>query len=273
MRDMKIGMTMKRDLIFRLVMMSLILCSVFAGRAAVNDADSVRVLWIGNSYTFFNDLPAMVKNIAETNGVKMTCTEVLKGGERLKGHLENPRLIELLKKGGWDYVVVQENSSLPAYDTDFVRREVYPYAQTIDSLAHAGTPDVKVVYYMTWGHKYGNIRARENYPLCDTFEGMQERLKTSYLEMTYQNDAVCAPAGMAWAAVRKERPDIILYNQDTFHPAVAGTYLNAVTIYTTMYPRHFQTDFNAGLPPAEAEFLQQVGQNIVLDNLRLLNIR
>ena len=101
---------------------------------------------------------------------------------------------------------------------------------------------------------------------------MQERLKTSYLEMTYQNDAICAPVGMAWAEVRKERPDIILYNQDAFHPAVAGTYLNAVTIYTTMYPRHFQTDFNAGLSPSEAEFLQQVGQNTVLNNLRLLNI-
>ena len=264
---------MKRDYIIRFFAAVLMLMTAFAGHTAVNDTDSVRVLWIGNSYTFFNDLPAMVQNIAKTNGVKMAYTEVLKGGERLKGHLENPRLIELLTKGGWDYVVVQENSSLPAYDTDFVRREVYPFAHIIDSLAHAGTPNVKVVFYMTWGHKYGNIRPHKDYPLCDTFEGMQERLKTSYLEMTYQNDAICAPVGMAWAEVRKERPDIILYNQDTFHPAVAGTYLNAVTIYVTMYPRHFQTDFNAGLAPAEAEFLQQVGQNTVLNNIRLLNIQ
>lgn len=263
---------MKRDNIIQFFITVLMLLTAFSGKAAVNDNDSVHVLWIGNSYTYFNDLPSMVQNIAKTKGVKMAYTEVLKGGERLKGHLENPRLLELLKKGGWDYVIVQENSSLPSYDTDFVGREVYPYAHSIDSLAHAGTPDVKVIFYMTWGHKYGNIRPRKNYPLCDTFEGMQERLKTSYLEMTYQNDAICAPVGMAWAAVRKERPDIILYNQDAFHPALAGTYLNAVTIYTTMYPRHFQTDFNAGLPPAEAEFLQQIGQNTVLNNLRLLNI-
>nr|MBD5377864.1 hypothetical protein [Bacteroides sp.] len=46
-----------------------------------------------------------------------------------------------------------------------------------------------------------------------------------------------------------------------------------MTIFATMYPRHFQTDFTAGLAPAEAEFLQQAGQNTVLDNLRLLNIR
>ncbi|MDE6081808.1 MAG: SGNH/GDSL hydrolase family protein, partial [Muribaculaceae bacterium] len=65
----------------------------------------------------------------------------------------------------------------------------------------------------------------------------------------------------------------ILYNADTFHPALAGTYLNAVTIFTTMFPRHFQTDYTAGLSPADAEYLQQVGQNVVLDNLRLLNIK
>lgn len=264
---------MKKSNALRLIASVMMLCAVFAGQAAANEKDSVRVLWIGNSYTFFNDLPAMVKDIAQTQGIPMAYTEVLKGGERLKGHLENPRLVELLKKGGWDYVVVQENSSLPAYDTDFVSRETYPYAHAIDSLAHLGTPNVKVLFYMTWGHKYGNIRPREGYPLCDTFKGMQERLKTSYLEMTYQNDAICAPVGMAWAEVRKQRPDIILYNQDTFHPAVAGTYLNAVTIFATMFPRHFQTDFNAGLTPADAEYLQQAGQDMVMDNLRLLNIK
>lgn len=251
---------------------ALMLLLAFAIHAA-NPSDSIRVLWIGNSYTYFNDLPSMVRSIAETQGKPMSYTEVLKGGERLKGHLDNPRLTKLLKKGGWDFVVIQENSSLPAYDTDFVRRETYPYAHTIDSLAHAGSPDVKVVLYMTWGHKHGNIRPREGYPLCDSFEGMQERLKTSYLEMAYMNDARCAPAGMAWSEVRRERPDIILYCQDLFHPAVAGTYLNAVTIYTTMFPRHFQTDFTAGLPAGDAEFLQQTGQDTVLDNLRLLNIK
>lgn len=264
--------TMKTSYFFRILASLLLLSATFAVQGATNATDSVRVLWIGNSYTYFNDLPAMVKEIANTQGIPIANTEVLKGGERLKGHLANPRLTELLKKGGWDFVIVQENSSLPAYDTEFVRRETYPYAHAIDSLAHLGSPDVKVVFYMTWGHKHGNIRPREGYPLCDTYQGMQERLKTSYLEMTYQNNAICAPVGMAWAETRQQRPDIILYCQDLFHPAPAGTYLNAVTIFATMYPRHFQTDYTAGLTPADAEYLQQIGQDTVLDNMRLLNI-
>lgn len=232
----------------------------------------MKVLWIGNSYTMYNDLPSMVKEIAATQDINIANTTVLKGGERLKGHLENPILLEQLRKGGWDFVVIQEQSSLPSYDTQSVMRETYPYAHTIDSIAKAHSPAVKTVFYMTWGHKNGNIRPREDYPLCNTYEGMQERLKTSYLEMTYANDAICAPAGMAWATVRKERPDIDLYVADTFHPSLAGSYLNAVTIFTTMYPRQFITGYFGGLDPDIALYLQRVAQATVLDNLRLLNI-
>ena len=60
---------------------------------------------------------------------------------------------------------------------------------------------------MTWAHKDGCLSPIADYPLIDTYTGMQERLKTSYLEMAYQNNAWCAPVGMVWQQVRRERPD------------------------------------------------------------------
>ena len=51
-----------------------------AGQA--KDADSLRVLWVGNSYTYYNDMPAIVQQIAATQKVKVSCTRFLKGGER-----------------------------------------------------------------------------------------------------------------------------------------------------------------------------------------------
>jgi len=247
----------------------LMMSAVTAGAA---EGDSLRVLWIGNSYTFFNDLPAMVRDIAATQGMKMSMTTVLKGGERLSGHLRNPRLHELLKRGGWDYVVVQEFSSGPADDTRTVARTVYPYARTIDSMAVKHSPKAKVIFYMTWGHKYGNVY-KSDYVLDDTYETMQERLKTSYLEMAHDNDAWCAPVGMAWQTVRREHPEYQLYNQDCFHPSPAGSYLAANVIFTTIRQRPYQTDVTGGLPAAQAETLQQTAQRTVLDNMKLLNIR
>lgn len=56
--------------------------------AQARDTDSLRVLWVGNSYTYYNDMPSTVRQIAATQKVKLSCTRFLKGGERLSGHLK-----------------------------------------------------------------------------------------------------------------------------------------------------------------------------------------
>lgn len=212
-------------LAFRLLLILLPL-----GGMAQTPQDSLRVLWVGNSFSYCNDLPGMVQKIASTQKVKLSCTRFLKGGERFSGHLKNKKLLQAIADGGWDYVVLQEQSTAPAMPTGQVAREVYPAARTLDSLVHAASPDARVIFYMTWGHKYGNRKPVAEYPLSNGYEGMQERLKTSYLEMAYDNGAWCAPVGMAWRAVRSERPDCILYRPDCYHPAVPGSYLAANVI-------------------------------------------
>lgn len=252
--------------------LGLLLVLIPIGMAA-QPQDSVRVLWIGNSFTYFNDLPGMVREIAASQGIGLSCTRFLKGGERFSGHLKNPELIQALKSGGWDYVILQEQSTIPAMPTTEVIRDVYPAARVLDSLAHVGSPDAKVVFYMTWGHKFGNRKPVAKYPPANDYENMQERLKTSYLEMAYDNSAWCAPAGMAWRQVRRERPDCELYRSDNYHPAVPGSYLAANVIFATLFQKPYRTEFTADLPDSTAEYLQQTAQKTVLDNFVLLNIR
>lgn len=239
----------------------------------VAPADSVRVLFIGNSFTYHNKMPQMVDSIAQSQKRALAVTTVVKGGQRLSGHLENPRLHELLKKGGWDFVIIQEQSTDPALPTPQVIEKVYPSAHKIDSLVMAGSPDAKVIFFMTWGHKYGYREPMPEYPPMNCYEGMQQRLINSYLEMAYDNDALCAPVGMAWKRVRGERPDIVLYNNDAYHPSRIGSYLAANVIYTAMFPKRYQSGYRAGLSGSLSEYLQQVAQSTVLDNLTLLNFK
>lgn len=236
-------------------------------------SDSLRLLWVGNSYTFYNDLPSTVQAIASSQDKKLSITCYLKGGERFSGHLKNQKLLDAIARGGWDYVVLQEFSSAPAMPTAEVARDVYPYARTLDSLVLAASPDAQVIFYMTWGHKYGNRIPIPEYPIINTYETMQERLITSYLEMTYANDAWCAPVGMAWRRVRHERPDYVLYNQDRFHPAPLGSYIAANVIYSTIYGTPYQTSVTAGIPAEQAEYIQRVAQETVFNNEALLNIK
>lgn len=250
-----------------------VMITTFAIHASATEQnDSIKILWIGNSFTFVNDVPSMVQEIASSQKMNMSCSRILKSGETLKGHLSNPALSEALMKGGWDYVIVQEQSSITAVSTSSVQKNVYPYAHTIDSLAVTGSPKTKVIFYMTWGHKNGNIRNVEKYPLDDDYVGMQERVKTSYIEMAHNNNAWCAPVGMAWQIVRNEKPNLRLYKQDCYHPSIAGSYLSANVIFTTIYQRRYQSDFDAGLEASVAEYLQRIAQNTVLNNKSLLNI-
>lgn len=246
--------------------------------AAAREPDSLRVLWIGNSFTYYNDMPATVREIASSQGLKLSCARFscarfLKGGERFSGHLENRALLDTLARGGWDYVVLQEQSSDPALHTREVARKVYPAARVLDSLVHAASPAARVIFYMTWGHRNGMRKTVDGYPLSDDYEGMQERLKTSYLEMAYDNDAWCAPVGMAWREVRNERRDVELYRPDNYHPSPEGSYLAANVIFATIFQKPYRTDVTAGLPAQTAEYLGRTARRTVLDNLVLLNIR
>ena len=85
-------------LAFRLLLILLPL-----GGMAQTPQDSLRVLWVGNSFSYCNDLPGMVQKIASTQKVKLSCTRFLKGGERFSGHLKNKKLLQAIADGGWDY--------------------------------------------------------------------------------------------------------------------------------------------------------------------------
>ena len=239
--------------------------------------DSINILYIGNSYTYYHDLPKMVQsiaaNIALDHRMKLSYKAFTPGGCTFKRHLQNKEEMEAIKAGSWDYVVLQEQSVAPALPTNVLQKETYFYAHVLDSLIHVYNPNARVIFYMTWGHKDGCQEPYKNYPFIDTYQGMQDRLITSYLEMSYFNNAWCAPVGMVWKKVRTERPYFTLYWPDCSHPSVLGTYLAANTIFSTIYQKHYQTTFTAGLDLEMSEYIQQVAQKMVLENLELLNIK
>lgn len=238
--------------------------------------DSLKILWIGNSYTYGNDLPGMVTKIAAEQGLKLAPTRFLKGGEHLSGHYANPLLIDALNQGGWDYVVIQEYSSGPAQSTREVISDTYHYAHLLDSLAIAGSPNARVIFYMTWGHKKTNTHNKSMrdpaYPLDENYTDFQNHLRLSYLEMTYENHAWCAPVGMAWQTVRSEHPEIELYVKDDYHPSVSGTYLAAHCFISTILQRSYKSNLRFNLPPLHANILQETAQKTVFNNKRILGL-
>lgn len=75
---------------------------------------AIRVLFIGNSYTAANDLPGMVRDLANSVGRDVEIEAVVPGGWWLRDHASSPDTLNRIAEGGFDYVVLQEQSMVPA---------------------------------------------------------------------------------------------------------------------------------------------------------------
>ena len=227
---------------------------------ARSDRDGERVLFVGNSFTFRNTMPALVHGLAEADDGSMPIFAVQYTAPRwsLRKASEDDGLENLLEDVRWDVVVLQEKSwflSLPAEER---RKETYPFARDLQrEIALAGG---HTMLFMTWGYKDGD---RWNWP-GDTFDAMQARLAEGYSELAGELSAEIAPVGLAWAEARRREPGIDLWADDGKHPSRLGSYLAACVFYATLTGRDpARSEFTGDLAPAEARFLQDVAAGVV----------
>lgn len=245
-----------------------ILAAILCFATNLKAQDTLRVLFIGNSYTYVNDLPNTFRQLGEAAGKVIIVDSNAPGGYTFNQHTTNSTSLAKIAQGNWDYVVLQEQSQMPSFPPFQVESDVYPFAQKLDSLIHAADSCTKTIFYMTWGRKYGDASNCGNYaPLC-TFEGMQMRLRSSYMEMAQDNNAMVAPVGMAWRSSWYNDSTINLWSNDLSHPALEGTYLTACTFYATVFRQNtLGLSYTAGLSPNTASFLQHMADSTVLDSL------
>jgi hypothetical protein len=174
--------------------------------------DALRVLFIGNSHTYVNDLPvAFGKLVAAKHPERsLALTDVTQGGISLADHLKDGTAAKTIARASWDYVVLQEASAIPgtapAQFEDSVRH--------FDALVRA--VHAKTVIYETWPHR-GEPSA--------FFE---------FDKVAHDVGAILVRAGDAWMRALAKDPVLALYQPDDHHAAPAGTYLAACAFYATL---------------------------------------
>jgi hypothetical protein len=183
----------------------------------IADQKSMRVLFIGNSYTYFNDLPWLTQQLAESaKETRILETEmVVAGGATLKSHWKQGQALRLLKAKHWDYVVLQEQSTLPITNP----QEMYKYASLFD--AEIKRVNSQTVFYLTW--------AKQNQPET------QQILTNSYMNIAKELKAKVAPVGIVWQKIPQKNLKLNLYSSDQSHPSPIGSYVAACVFYTTFY--------------------------------------
>jgi uncharacterized protein DUF4886 len=222
--------------------------------------DGLRVLFIGNSFTFENDLPALVHDLAagDPEGEPVFGVEYVAPAWSLRRASEDEGLSHLLDEVRWDIVVLQERSQLPSLPSDRRRVEIEPFARVLD--AKISAIGAKTVLFMTWGYERGDDENVQG----DTYTAMQERLRDGYTELGADLSASVAPVGLAWAEAVGRSPQLDLWARDGRHPTRAGSYLAACVLYGVLAARDPSgSRFTAGLEPALARELQQVASDVL----------
>ena len=237
-------------------------------------AQTYDVLFIGNSYTYYNDLPDMLSKISSSFGDSIFHDQNTPGGYSLYAHSQDQLSIDKINQQNWDYVVLQDQSQRPSLSPAYVSTAVFPYAQQLVDLIYQNYNCSEPLFYMTWGRKNGDLTNCVNYPPVCTYLGMQERLRDSYISMGINNNATVSPVGIAFKNAIALDSTIELYNNDNSHPSIYGTYLAACVFYSTIFKKSSIGSLfvPSAISASDALFLQQIASSTVLDSVLTWNI-
>jgi hypothetical protein len=234
-------------------------CGGPAPTCAPTDGACLRILFIGNSYTYVNDLPGTFARLALSGGHSVDAESITKGGATLADHAADPAVPAKLDAAHWSYVVLQEQSEMPAVDSSR-QHWTYPAARVLVDMVKQRnqTP----VLFMTWAHRDGLPGSG-----LPGYENMQRAIDSGYLKLAEDVESAVAPVGYTWFIVRRQSPNIGLWQDDGSHPSTAGTYLAACVFYATVYRRSPEgLAFRSDLDAATAATLQKAAAAAVLDD-------
>jgi len=169
-----------------------------------------RILFIGNSHTYYNDLPLVTARLFEAlcPGARMVPVMIAHPGRLLEEHRWEPEVRFNVLHGQYDWVVLQQGAHpFPGLST-----LIEDGAALADQAREAGAEPIA---YMTW--------SEQRYP------DRQAVMSQAYHEFGKAHQVRVCPVGTVWDAIRKENPDIALYDEDGEHASPTGSFLAACT--------------------------------------------
>jgi hypothetical protein len=193
--------------------------------SAVSQPDSIRVLFVGNSFTYYYNLSQVVSSMAETQGTAIITRQSTVGGSTLEDHWKSEkgtRTRILLDSCRWDYVVFN-NHSLATIDSFELFLD---YSTRFADLVR--TQGANPVFMETWAYKSNPF--------------MQKKISNAYMELAKVTQADIVPCGALFSEIRTSRPDLPLFFDDK-HPSYNGTYMLGLAFY-----KYFSGNTTKGMP-------------------------
>ncbi|HSV16155.1 MAG TPA: hypothetical protein VLI90_17975 [Tepidisphaeraceae bacterium] len=206
---------------------------------------ALRVLFIGNSFTARNDLPGLVALLADGAGNRLEHQLLSIGGASLGTHWNKGEARAAIEHGRFDYVVLQEQSTLPIQNATRMHENVRLFDPVIRA---AGS---KTALYMTWARKHA--------------PQTQAVITAAYTSIAREIAATLIPAGIAWQRALRPPAKIVLHDKDGSHPTLAGSFLAACVAYRALFRGRLPRDVNVdGLTEEQIKMLQSIAGTVTI---------
>lgn len=176
----------------------------------------MKILFIGNSHTYYNEMPRIVRDLFASTGRRTDVVMETEGGKGVIYHCERKDALFNIRHGGYDVVVLQDKA------TAFNAEE---FAQGMDTIAEKGLSQTSArrVLYMPWANQ---SKPEEQAPMT-----------AAYVAAAAKHNCALAPVGEIWHPLLLAHPDLELYRPDGNHATPLGSYLAACTIFYTITGR------------------------------------
>ena len=191
----------------------------------------MKILFIGNSHTYYNSMPEMVKELLEYTGVRTHVTMSTEGGKGLIYHCDRKDVNFNIRYGDYDVVVLQDKAS------HFNAEDFKEGGRILMKNSLEACPARRVLY-MIWARRMEKEK--------------QEYITTAYRELGEEIGAIVAPAGEVWHKLLRETPKMedLLYRPDGNHATPLGSYLAATTLFYTITGRKRPILLKEGAEPS-----------------------
>ncbi len=234
--------------------------------------DTTKVLFIGNSFTSQNNLPAVFSQLVQSSGKNVVVASHMPGGVSVgdisqgsSAHMNNPLVYSLIKSNDWDYLVLQDNQGrfcLGYGQFPSSSLVIEGHMKIRDSLLFHH-PCAHVIWFAGFGPKNGYP------PYGNTGEALIDSIYHNYQFLVDTAGQIIAPIGPAFKRIISGAASINLWSSDDVHPSLYGTSLVANVLYSTIYkssPIH--SSYNPGFSTYEDSLLKTTAYQTTIDSLK-----
>ncbi|MBP3497043.1 MAG: hypothetical protein J6K33_04325 [Alistipes sp.] len=223
-------------------------------------ADTKRMLFIGNSFTYFYGTPFMFKEIARSQGHQVDAVISVKGGQEFSEHLQLERSREAIMQGGFDYAFLQDTSPNAAKYADTQNRSILKASRAINELTRKYSPNCEIIYEQTWACPHDDYRGYGSYERLDSLLQRGSQMLAAELA---EFDIVISPIGEGFKIGRAQ--NLTLLHTDNRHQSREGAYLKACINYLLIYKQPFTTTVSdCGVKRKTAAIIRKIAEQVVL---------